>query len=1445
MGEAGAGDVVLAQRVVEVLHDRGDGAAPQWSSGSGFVVRGALVLTAAHAVGVTGELLVRFRGVEERAARVCTLPGGRPALDTEFDLAVLEIVDPPGDATAVPVARLRADPTLDTPNLDGCVAFGFPAFQVRTRVGRDRPVRESVRVDGYIPMGQGAVEGLATLRVRDAPQHPAIPVGDVARSPWRGISGAVVFAGGVAVGVVSEHHPPAGVNGLTVVPLAVLDRSPDSAGWWALLGVSDPARVPCLPEEREPVAPDDELEHRYRELLLRSPDFTRLPTPFEGLPADFYMPRLLRAAGSAGGGHEPALPVTELVESVHRLVIVAPAGMGKTELLHDLVRRMAGADLGGVPVFVRLHDLARRGEGRDLLTFAVSESFGDLIDGSEVERIVGALRRRRERSATDVVFLFDGLDEVPVARQGDVLARVRKVDRFVLTSRPSGRIDVLQDGSAYWIDDLNDEAVVRFVSRWEKRSPGARRLLDGLADDARLGELARFPQLLLLLCWLWRPGSAGAGSTRIGIIATAVDEAFARAVRLTELPDGYEEVVPLRARRALQRAALEALSTGEGNRLTFTLPHMLTLMEEAGGPDLAGLLLRFARRSGLLTAAAAGDDVQFLHHVFRAHLAGEALVAEADPVPAVDRLILRLDGEDVLAVAAALDPQRMPTLILDRLAASGADIFRMRWRSAAVCMAGLPDLRSLEEQLRQVADEVLAGASEWWSRHRFAPVIGYLRTGYMRARLRESLSDEDAYLRWAAVEGLRYLGEPEAVPVLVQRLADEPWSAVQTAIVRALGRLRDPVAVGPLWSHYERRRSASTYTDFSAVGESLARLGAAPELHRIIGRVAGEESAIEALMGARPFVPPPLGEEIARALAPHVILTEPEDLDRYLAVADDPAATTDQQLEAISGLGAVGTGEAAAALLRMMVGTTSDEVADRAAAALLELEGSPDFGDVVQLVYDTVRSPEDAQRYDGALAFLLLWTSSAQDALVGLNFPEPDAVDDELASQADPLVRTTAVILACLAGRSPWEQLRELARDGEALVREAAVAALGRAPMADAADLIADTALRDPEPRVRRAGLRALGMLAPPGAAGVLSTALDADDPDERAEAAAAIEAIGDPAALPLISGRLGHEAVLRVRRALIAAAIRAARPGPLPPDVAAAIMAELAGDADAREFGANAAGEGGLTAADVRLRELMYSDPSESVRSAAAQAYGHVATPEALLGLVDELAAGEPTDEQLAALATALAHPARDAVDRLVGRIAEIGGRTIVTDRAVVVSYSTHTYIIVSGGEPREVATLVEALSRPDPGERWNAVDELAGQWTESGVLGRIALAMLDPNECVADRAAAVVGDISSDFAPEVLDAESRELLGRPGNLDGLLELLETPGAAVRVGWLLGHVEFLPDLLRAAVSGRSAVRQVLWDLGDRHGLRLLADGGAVLATGRQVRWEELPSVLR
>jgi hypothetical protein len=54
--------VGLAELVVEVLHNKGTAAEPDWSVGSGYVLGSRLVLTAAHNVG-PGELLVRLHAV--------------------------------------------------------------------------------------------------------------------------------------------------------------------------------------------------------------------------------------------------------------------------------------------------------------------------------------------------------------------------------------------------------------------------------------------------------------------------------------------------------------------------------------------------------------------------------------------------------------------------------------------------------------------------------------------------------------------------------------------------------------------------------------------------------------------------------------------------------------------------------------------------------------------------------------------------------------------------------------------------------------------------------------------------------------------------------------------------------------------------------------------------------------------------------------------------------------------------------------------------------------------------------------------------------------------------------------------------------------------------------------------------------------------------------------
>jgi hypothetical protein len=80
---------VSVERAVEVLWHRGAPDHPRWSVGSGFLIGGDRVLTAAHNVG-PGTLLVRVDGPFEHATEIAT-----DASAAGLDLAVVHITGQP------------------------------------------------------------------------------------------------------------------------------------------------------------------------------------------------------------------------------------------------------------------------------------------------------------------------------------------------------------------------------------------------------------------------------------------------------------------------------------------------------------------------------------------------------------------------------------------------------------------------------------------------------------------------------------------------------------------------------------------------------------------------------------------------------------------------------------------------------------------------------------------------------------------------------------------------------------------------------------------------------------------------------------------------------------------------------------------------------------------------------------------------------------------------------------------------------------------------------------------------------------------------------------------------------------------------------------------------------------------------------------------------------
>ena len=239
-------------RAVEVLHDRGP-VTPvdmdQWTGGSGYLIGGRLVLTAAHNVdyrqhlGADEQLLIRTIAGSLWAARVvlvCDEP-------SRVDLALLEIRDAQFDEDLPLVSFARVDRDSPAP-VPGCWAVGFPRFGEAGPVLPGGSQRETWQIWGDILPGAKLRAGLLSLQVTSTPRSSETRL---AGSAWEGMSGAVTFAsdpdgGECAVGVVTVHHRPEGESALTLVPVTAVAGLPAADHWCQQLGVAGPDTLPVL-----------------------------------------------------------------------------------------------------------------------------------------------------------------------------------------------------------------------------------------------------------------------------------------------------------------------------------------------------------------------------------------------------------------------------------------------------------------------------------------------------------------------------------------------------------------------------------------------------------------------------------------------------------------------------------------------------------------------------------------------------------------------------------------------------------------------------------------------------------------------------------------------------------------------------------------------------------------------------------------------------------------------------------------------------------------------------------------------------------------------------------------------------------------------------------------------------------------------------------------------
>lgn len=410
-------------RAVFVAQRRAESGG-EWHYGSGFLVGGRLVLTAAHVVD-EGRARIQ-QGAEVYDAEVLL----RGDVEGGTDLALLTITDPAFVASPASVRFSQVD--RSSPRLlENCWAVGFPVLKVRPdRGGR----RDTAQLDGTISPAANRESGELELRVTSTPQ-----LVNASSSPWEGISGAVVFCphpehGDLAVGVVAAHPLLEGSSSLSVTPITAIDGLADREDWWESLDVGAPDQLIVLPEARR--APSRYL-HVVDDMRRRTPEL---------LDRDQDLADLIEFARHASGYRR----------------LVGRRWSGKTALLSHLVEALSAI----APVDVVACFLSRRHGDADSARFAsiVVEQLAALTGTPAVTGSSEAARQdllflwrtaalAAEASGRKLVLVVDGLDEDQSADRG-LPSVVSTLPTFVndhtcviVSTRPSDTAD-LEVGSS-------------------------------------------------------------------------------------------------------------------------------------------------------------------------------------------------------------------------------------------------------------------------------------------------------------------------------------------------------------------------------------------------------------------------------------------------------------------------------------------------------------------------------------------------------------------------------------------------------------------------------------------------------------------------------------------------------------------------------------------------------------------------------------------------------------------------------------------------------------------------------------------------------------------------------------------------------------------------------------------------------------------------------------
>jgi TPR repeat protein len=334
---------IPSDRVVAVVASLDTGLV---QIGSGYLVAGHRVLTARHCARDerTGRPATSLR-VQRRSGGP-DAPATLAAIGADLDVAVLEVGDEQGwaiPADLEPPRFGRVDRS-HTGELHDCEAVGFPLWQLDPRDHR----RNAAELRGTIRVTEDMESGFLVMR------DPALAgvggPGTAGRgegsegSLWGGLSGALVFCQGLALGVVVEHHPRQGGSAIRILPAERFAApgaggDPDIAAVAVALGLPAADELPLastLPPARTPplaglveVALVDGRLPRVPELN----PYTLGATPSEYGNAETYGQRDEYVPRTQDGTLAAALRPGRVV------VLIGPSKVGKTRTAFEALRR--------------------------------------------------------------------------------------------------------------------------------------------------------------------------------------------------------------------------------------------------------------------------------------------------------------------------------------------------------------------------------------------------------------------------------------------------------------------------------------------------------------------------------------------------------------------------------------------------------------------------------------------------------------------------------------------------------------------------------------------------------------------------------------------------------------------------------------------------------------------------------------------------------------------------------------------------------------------------------------------------------------------------------------------------------------------------------------------------------------------------------------------------